>query len=75
MYYVHITSPSLSLLTFADSSPLSFIFENTAYHGMEGLLKKVVPQDGEEILNNSMPWTCHSVSPDNCCKGSLVLCK
>lgn len=58
-----------------NACPLSFIFENTAYHGMEGLLKKVVPQDGEEMLNNSMPWVCQSVSPDNCCKGSLVLCE
>ena len=58
--------------TRAGISPLSFIFENTAYHGMESLLKKVVPQEGEELLT---PFTCHSVSPDNCCKGSLVLCE
>ena len=58
----------------AHTSPLSFIFENTAYHGMEGLLKKVVPQDGEEMLN-TLPWSCQSISPDNCCKGSLVLCE
>ena len=34
------------------SSPLSFIFESTAYSGQEGIFNKVVPQRGEIMLAN-----------------------
>jgi len=61
------------LVLSADVSPLSFIFENTAHNAMDGLLKKFVPKDGEVVPN--VPWRCSNVSPDNCCQGTLVICK
>lgn len=30
-------------------APLSFIFDNTAYSGTEGIFNKVVPQRGEDM--------------------------
>lgn len=56
-------------------SPLSFIFEHTAYNGMDALMNKIITQHGEVLLNNSLPWSCLNISPDNCCKGSLVMCE
>ena len=57
----------------SDTSPLSFIFENTAYQMKDGLIKKIVPQEREEMI--ASPWRCSNISPDNCCKGNLLLCK
>ena len=65
--------PSLYIGT-TNTSPLSFIFENTAYHGMEGRQKKVLPQDDEEMLNFP-PWICNIICPNNCSKGNVVLCE
>ncbi|CAI8030834.1 Lysosomal-trafficking regulator [Geodia barretti] len=53
-------------------SPLSFIFDNTAYSGTEGIFNKVVPQKGEDI-NHLYNWKCSNISPDNCCRGHLIL--
>lgn len=55
----------------SDTSPLSFIFENTAYQMKDGLIKKIVPQEREEMI--ASPWRCSNISPDNCCKGNLLL--
>lgn len=58
-----------------DCSPLSFIFEHTAYNGMDGLMRKIITQPGEVLMNNSLPWGCLNISPDSCCKGNLVMCE
>jgi len=58
---------------FAAASPLAFIFEHTAYHGMEGLTSKVVLQGGENWVSD--PCVCLSISPDNCCKGQFIMCE
>ena len=36
-------------LFFVVNSPLSFIFDNTAYSGQEAIFSKVVPQIGETM--------------------------
>ena len=58
-----------------DSSPLFFIFEHTAYNGMDALMKKIITEQGEVLVNNSLPWSCLNISPDSCCKGNLVMCE
>lgn len=58
-----------------ECSPLSFIFEHTAYNGMDALMKKIITQQGEELMNNNLPWSCLNISPDSCCKGNLVMCE
>ncbi len=38
-------------------------------------MKKIITEQGEVLVNNSLPWSCLNISPDSCCKGNLVMCE
>lgn len=53
-------------------SPLSFIFEETAYDSAKALFLNIVRQEGEEIVGN-YPQRCKNINPDSCCGGHLIV--
>uniref|UniRef100_A0A1X7VEE8 Uncharacterized protein n=2 Tax=Amphimedon queenslandica TaxID=400682 RepID=A0A1X7VEE8_AMPQE len=53
-------------------SPLSFIFEETAYDSAQGMLMKVLRQPNEDIIGNTHQ-RCYIISPDSSCIGNLLI--
>lgn len=48
-FLLHLIFFLYTCLSLPVTTPLSFIFDNTAYSGQEGIFNKVVPQKGEHM--------------------------
>lgn len=54
-------------------TPLAYIFECTIPHNNDALSQKVVTNYREPVV--AEPQRCSSISPDNCCKGAVIITK
>lgn len=54
-----------------EHAPLAYIFECAALHNNDALSKKVITHSKEIVVVE--PQRCSNISPDNCCKGSVII--